>query len=1085
VAGLATAGVVAATFATAANAAPPGDPGSGVDRAPKAQAPTSKVKKSAPKDKLGSHDRQLLAKAESSGAKRVTIMVATDKGGSAAAVKNIRAAGGTPLTVSDKLGYVSASVPTGKVDGLTKAGSILAIDLDESIPLPKPEEVKASGGQAAAATGPNASTPDDNPYMPTRDIGSIAFKTANPTWDGRGTTIGILDSGVDLDSPALQKTSTGERKIVDWVTATHPLTDGDGSWRAMLTSVTGPTFTYAGSTWTAPSSGTYRINRVAESISSASDAAGDFNRDGDTTDRWGVLYDETTHDIWVDANQDFTFSAEEKMRPYKEKFDIGHFGTDNPATPIAESMPFVVEYREDVDLTPAGLPGQNADFVNIGVVESAHGTHVAGITAANGLFGGKMNGQATGAKIVSSRACSWGGGCTAVALTDGMVDLVVNRGVDVVNMSIGGLPALNDGNNARARLYERLINDEGVQLVISAGNSGPGINTVGDPSVATDVISVGSSITKETWSANYGSEVTSPLNLHNYSSRGPREDGGFKPNVVAPGSAISTIPTWQPGGPVAEAGYSLPPGYAMFNGTSMASPQTAGAVALLLSAAKASNVAVTPRQLRDSIYTSAKFVPGVEALAQGAGQVNVPGAWSLLKGKPVAQDITVTAPVCTELSDFLAVPDQGTGVYNRCTAANGGQVSGESKTYIVQATRTSGASGRVAHNLRLVGNDGTFTLPATSRPMPLGGTVDIPVKALTSTPGAHSAILEIDDPATPVVDKRVLLTVVLSQDLAAPAYSQNQKGSVERNLTKKLYVSVPQGAKALQVNLSGFGAKDQVRWIAFNPYGVPVESTASTACFTNYSAPSCNSTSRAYANPLPGIWELEVEARRTSPSLVNPYTLTAAVQGVTVDPASQTLASVTKGQPAPVKWTVTNQFGQVTATPQGGPLGSSVNGRKTIANHEVQEFTVEVPAGATRLNASIGGTSDPGADLDLFVLRGGSVVAQQADGDSEEAVSIANPPAGTYTVRVDGYAVPSGSTQYNYLDVFFSPALGSLAVPATPFELAPGASQVVEGTLTANAEPAAGRQLFGEMRVVSDQGAVLGTGSVIVGAVTP
>ena len=264
-----------------------------------------------------------------------------------------------------------------------------------------------------------------------------------------------------------------------------------------------------------------------------------------------------------------------------------------------------------------------------------------------------------------------------------------------------------------------------------------------------------------------------------------------------------------------------------------------------------------------------------------------------------------------------------------------------------------------------------------------------------------------------------------------------------------------------------------------------MESTASTACFTNYSAPSCNSTSRAYANPLPGIWELEVEARRTSPSLVNPYTLTAAVQGVTVDPASQTLASVTKGQPAPVKWTVTNQFGQVTATPQGGPLGSSVNGRKTIANHEVQEFTVEVPAGATRLNASIGGTSDPGADLDLFVLRGGSVVAQQADGDSEEAVSIANPPAGTYTVRVDGYAVPSGSTQYNYLDVFFSPALGSLAVPATPFELAPGASQVVEGTLTANAEPAAGRQLFGEMRVVSDQGAVLGTGSVIVGAVTP
>ena len=64
-----------------------------------------------------------------------------------------------------------------------------------------------------------------------------------------------------------------------------------------------------------------------------------------------------------------------------------------------------------------------------------------------------MNGAAPGAKIVSARACTWGGGCTAVALTDGMIDLVVNRGVDIVNMSIGGLPALNDGNNARAQLY--------------------------------------------------------------------------------------------------------------------------------------------------------------------------------------------------------------------------------------------------------------------------------------------------------------------------------------------------------------------------------------------------------------------------------------------------------------------------------------------------------------------------------------------------------------------------------------------------------------------------------------------------------
>ncbi len=104
---------------------------------------------------------------------------------------------------------------------------------------------------------------------------------------------------------------------------------------------------------------------------------------------------------------------------------------------------------------------------------------------------------------------------------------------------------------------------------------------------------------------------------------------------------------------------------------------------------------VTPRQLRDSLYTAADVAQGVEAIAQGAGQVDIPGAWELLKNRPASQDYTVSAPVCTSISDFLATPDRGTGVYNRCDAANGGQVAGEDKVYVVKATRTSGKGGRV------------------------------------------------------------------------------------------------------------------------------------------------------------------------------------------------------------------------------------------------------------------------------------------------------------------------------------------------------------------------------------------------------
>ena len=86
-----------------------------------------------------------------------------------------------------------------------------------------------------------------------------------------------------------------------------------------------------------------------------------------------------------------------------------------------------------------------------------------------------------------------------------------------------------------------------------------------------------------------------------------------------------------------------------------------------------------------------------------------------------------------------------------------------------------------------------------------------------------------------------------------------------------------------------------------------------------------------------------------------------------------------------------------------------------------QKFTVVVPEGAERLTATIGRTSDLGADLDLYVRNAaGTIVGQAADGDSEESVTLTKPAAGTYTVQVDGYSVPAGTTEYDYLDVFFS-----------------------------------------------------------------
>ncbi len=1035
---------------------------------------------------LGSHDQDLLADAVAAGARRVTLLVAADRGATATVAAAVDRLGGTVSERFEEVGYLRVSLPTGKVMSAARAPGVTAVDLDEVLDRPDPrlDTGRAAQPRAVAPAGPGAGTPDANPYLPTRETGAVAFKRSHPRWDGRGITIGVLDSGVDLDHPALQETSTGERKIVDWVTATDPVVEGDLTWRPMLTEVTGPQFTTPAGDWTAPA-GDFGFNVFRESITEPSEPAGDVNRDGDTTDTWGILYRASDNAIWVDTDQDLDFTDETLMRPYRDAFQVSHLGTDDPDTALVEQSPFVVEFREDVDLSPYGGEhvGQVADFVNIGLVEDAHGSHVAGIAAANDLFGGSMDGAAPGARIVSSRGCTWGGGCTAAALTTGMVDLVVNRGVDVVNMSIGGLPPLNDANNARAELYDRLISDHGVQLFLSAGNSGSGLNTVGDPSVTTDVVSVAASVSKATWFANYGAVVQRRQSLFPFSSRGPREDGGFKPNLTAPGSAVSTVPQWLDQPDVVEAGYTLPVGYAMFNGTSMASPQAAGAAALLLSAALSTDRDVTPAQLRRALYTAADFRRGIPANGQGNGVSDVDGAWRLLRtGAVSTRGYRVDASVCTPISDVLASPHRGAGVYNRCGPDEGGHRAGQSKAYVVRVTRTTGPDRAVRHTVRWLGNDGTWSSARSVR-LPLGRSRSIVVRARPGA-GAHAAIMRLDDPRTRGVDTEVMNTVVAAVQPRRPTYARTWTGRVRRTSATSHFVDVAPGTSSLQLNLTGVATGSQTRMVAINPYGVPVDPTASTACYTGFSdVEACNPNSRAVEEPLPGVWEIAVEARRTSRTLDNPYRLTATAQKVTVTPETVELPSVAQGEPTEVVWSVRNDLAPVTVTREGGTLGSAASRRPSIADGAGQQFEVEVPAGASRLDVSIGSPSDLGADLDLYVSLDGVDVGYSADGDSEESVTLEDPEPGTYTVLVDGYDVPAGSTAYDYRDVFVADALGSLSVPDGQVDLDGGESVDVTGSVVALEAPAEGRELFGELTVRTDQGAVVGRSYVVVGRV--
>ncbi|MES4890213.1 S8 family serine peptidase [Streptomyces sp. NPDC096012] len=1075
VAALSAAGAVPLALAADAPPAPAADPG---------------VKSA--HDKLGADDAATLADAEADGAKNITLMIATAPGQTEQVAAKLDAVpGGSVGRTYDKVGYVRATVPTGRADAAVKTAaglsSVHAIDLKREIPLddptPSADTARTSHGATGGYSGPGRNTPAENPYNPSFETGAVDFVKDHPKADGRGVTIGILDSGVDLGHPALQKTSTGERKIVDWVTATDPILDGDGTWRRMTNPVSGPSFSYGGATWKAPA-GDYQVSLFRESATAGGDAKGDANRDGDTTDAWGILYDPAAGTVRVDLNNNFDFTDDTPMKPYKDGYQIGYFGTDDPKTDVVERQPFVVQIRKDVPTDPYGgdWVGKKADFVNIGVIESEHGTHVAGITSANGLFGGRMNGAAPGAKIVSSRACTWTGGCTNVALTEGMIDLVTNRGVDIVNMSIGGLPALNDGNNARAELYTRLIDTYGVQLVISAGNSGPGANTIGDPGLADKVISVGATISKETWAADYGSAVATRYAMMPFSSRGPREDGGFTPTLSAPGAAINTTQTWLPGSPVAEAGYTLPAGYSMLQGTSMASPQAAGASALLLSAAKREGIDLTPATLRTALTSTADHIKDVQAYEEGAGLINVVDAWKSIRDDATAHEYTVKAPVDTAIDYALKTPGFGTGLYDR----EGGLQAGHKKTYDVTITRTSGPDKAVRHELHFENNAGhTFRILGDDVvKLPLNQPVTVKVQAAPASAGVKSAILEVDDPRTEGIDRQILSTVVVSSPLH---HTYSASGSVQRNSTRSYFVTVPEGAKSLEVAIGGLKDKSQTRFIAIHPYGTPVDETSTPKCYNNYlDGNGCKPDVRSYADPQPGVWEIEVEARRTSPLLDNPYQLDVSVLGAAFDPETVTVPTAKVGTPVTASWKVTNEYAALDGKLAGGPLGSSRTTRPAIKQGETQTTTVEVPAGATSLDVAIGGVSDAGADLDLTVYDAkGTQVAQSADGDSEEAVSVPSPAAGTYTIKVVGYSVPAGSTDYDYRDVFFSSALGFVTVDGSPVKLGTGDSATVTGQVTATAEAPAGREFFGRVQLLNARGTVAGTGSVKIEKVTP
>lgn len=201
--------------------------------------------------------------------------------------------------------------------------------------------------------------------------------------------------------------------------------------------------------------------------------------------------------------------------------------------------------------------------------DNGHGTHVAGIIAGSGIASRDSNGVciysgiAPQANIIMLKVLDEKGNGNTDKVLMGVDWVLRNReryNIRLLNISVGMLPSA--GHKEQEELLAAVddVWDRGIMVVAAAGNNGPKKNSVTIPGISRKILTVGS--------------CDDTLMEHNtkglktgYSSNGPTDCCVVKPEVLAPGTKITSCS-------------SDGKGYQIKSGTSMAAPVVTGTLAL-------------------------------------------------------------------------------------------------------------------------------------------------------------------------------------------------------------------------------------------------------------------------------------------------------------------------------------------------------------------------------------------------------------------------------------------------------------------------------------------------------------------------
>ncbi len=260
---------------------------------------------------------------------------------------------------------------------------------------------------------------------------------------------------------------------------------------------------------------------------------------------------------------------------------------------------------------------------------SGHGTWTMGVMV-GGSAGGTAIGVAPQAKWIAVKIFNDQGSATATAIHQGFQWLLDPDGnpnsmdaPDVVNNSwaISG-----PGCDLQFQLDLQALRAGGILPVFAAGNFGPGSSTSSSPANNPEGFAVGATDNLD--------------NLYAYSSRGPSACGESElvyPEVVAPGVNIHTTDLF---------GF-----YTDASGTSLAAPQVAGGLALLLSAYP--GLSADTQQSALTISAADLGAPGPDN-DYGYGRIDLLAAYNWLASAPAPTPTPL--PTATPAPTATAAP---------------------------------------------------------------------------------------------------------------------------------------------------------------------------------------------------------------------------------------------------------------------------------------------------------------------------------------------------------------------------------------------------------------------------------------------